>query len=259
MPELPEVETLKRQLKDNILDDAIEKIVFIDTNIAHFFISPNRIIKNIERIGKYLCIILDNNQQIVIHLRMSGKMLLMKNGSEISKYTRFVIKTNRWDIFCTDPRRFATINLCENFYRQAIVINPLEKFSLTKLMDFSASRKTTIKQFLLNQEVIAGIGNIYVCEILFSSSITPHRKTSSINKDEWRKIVKETRKILSLAISCRGTSISDWRDAFGNKGMYQEKLLVYGRAKQNCPKCENSIVREVIAGRGTYFCPNCQK
>ncbi|MDZ4165170.1 MAG: zinc finger domain-containing protein, partial [Smithellaceae bacterium] len=119
-------------------------------------------------------------------------------------------------------------------------------------------KNTPIKAFLLNQAMMPGMGNIYACEILHLAGVAPSRPVCSLVSSEWERIIEATPRILQQAISCRGTTVSDWRDLFGNKGEFQGQLLVYSRDGLLCHRCRGKVQRVKLAGRGTYFCPGCQ-
>jgi formamidopyrimidine-DNA glycosylase len=111
----------------------------------------------------------------------------------------------------------------------------------------------------MDQKVIAGIGNIYACEILHRAAINPLREACSLSRDDWRDVTKAAEAVLTRAVECRGTSISDWRDLFGQPGLFQHELAAYGREGDPCPRCGKIIVRRRLSGRGTWFCPSCQR
>jgi len=141
---------------------------------------------------------------------------------------------------------------------ECAVVDALSSGCRDVLIAAGRNRTRSLKSFLMDQQIIGGIGNIYACEILYRVGFSPRRKTSDLVPDDWRRIERVMFAILSRAIDCRGTSISDWRDLFGRKGEYQKELLVYGREGEECPRCGGIIQRERILGRGTWFCPGCQ-
>ena len=134
-----------------------------------------------------------------------------------------------------------------------------EQFNFSYLLEKIKKREINIKDFLLNQHLIAGIGNIYASEILFDTRIKPQRKSCSLNKIECEKIVESTRKILKKAIKAGGTTISDYKKLDGSEGKFKNELLVYGRESENCVTCQSSIQKIKQSNRSTFFCPNCQK
>ncbi|MCF8057268.1 MAG: bifunctional DNA-formamidopyrimidine glycosylase/DNA-(apurinic or apyrimidinic site) lyase [Desulfocapsa sp.] len=259
MPELPEVETLRRQLTDAVVGKTISGVEIIDAIIPPFTVNGTPLVIEIRRWGKYLGICLNNGQQIIIHLRMTGNLLLLPADETLPAHSRFVILFNEVKVVCRDPRRFATIDLVTSFTKNALIENPAVSFPTVAIAHKGASASSPIKQFLLRQEIVAGIGNIYACEILFVARISPFKKTSELTRGEWLRISKASAKILAIGIESRGVSVSDWRDLFGEKGKYQEKLLVYKRKGEKCHRCSGIIERKALAGRGTFFCPSCQR
>ncbi|MFA5181267.1 MAG: bifunctional DNA-formamidopyrimidine glycosylase/DNA-(apurinic or apyrimidinic site) lyase [Syntrophales bacterium] len=259
MPELPEVETLCRQLKKVILGNKILALTIYDAKIAYFPEMIDRNIKDVRRRGKGLEI--DLGGTIVhLHLRMSGRLFWQTDCGLPPQHTRYRIEFAQGRILCIDPRRFATLDLRKDDGEGKTPIPDLLAGINPDAIRLQAQRRRLpIKAFLLDQQVMPGMGNIYACEILFESSINPWRPTCDVTPEEWRKIVTATGDILKLAVTCRGTSISDWRDLFGEKGEYQHRLKVYGQEGKTCPRCHGQIERQKLSGRGTYYCPSCQK
>ena len=137
--------------------------------------------------------------------------------------------------------------------------DPLGHLNTADLWQIAQGGRLCVKSFIMDQRYLAGIGNIYACEILYQTKISPWRSANDLTIDQWELIGETTRSILEKAIACRGTTISDWRDLFGREGEYQNYLQVYGREGGKCPRCGGEIQRRKINGRGTYFCPTCQK
>ncbi len=259
MPELPEVETLCRQLKQVILGDQIRAVTIYDAKIAYFPAMIGRQIKDVRRRGKGLEIDLGGSV-VHLHLRMSGRLFWERDFGLRPPHTRFSIDFEQGRILCIDPRRFATLDLRpDSDSVKKSVDNLLDGIDLDHIYAQAQRRRLPIKAFLLEQKVLPGMGNIYACEILFESSINPWRPTCDVTPEEWLKIKTATADILKTAVTCRGTSISDWRDLFGQKGEYQHRLKVYGQAGETCPRCNGQIGRQKLSGRGTYYCPSCQK
>jgi formamidopyrimidine-DNA glycosylase len=259
MPELPEVETLCRQLKQVILGDQIIDVTIYDAKIACFPEMIGRQIKDVRRRGKGLEIDL-GGPVVHLHLRMSGRLFWQPDFDLRPPHTRFSIDFEQGRLLCIDPRRFATLDLRRDHEEgKPSIPNLLTGIALDTICLQARQRRLPIKAFFLDQQVLPGMGNIYACEILFESSINPWRPTCDVTPDEWRKIIHATGDILKIAVMCRGTSISDWRDLFGQKGEYQHRLKVYGREGGNCPRCHGQVERRKLSGRGTYYCPSCQK
>jgi formamidopyrimidine-DNA glycosylase len=259
MPELPEVETLCRQLKQTIMGSVIEELVILDNKLN----GPENLaglrVRSVERRGKFLLIHLDQDRTLHLHLRMTGRLLWHGHADGLPAHSRFMIRFHHGRLICIDPRRFATLALDDPKDRKALVPDPLKSINALKLCKAAQGRQAPVKSFLLNQAVVAGIGNIYACEMLHEAAISPWRRTGSLSPAEWRKIASAGRTILRHATECRGTSISDWRDLYGEKGRYQLYLKVYGRKGLPCARCGEKIQRISIGGRGTYYCAACQQ
>ena len=259
MPELPEVETLCRQLRRVITNREILSVEILDHRLGAVDGLVGRKITAVTRQGKAVEIKLDNDARLLLHLRMTGKMQWQRSSRALPPHTRFTISFSHGRLLCIDPRRFATLAITADGSSQAFVKEPLHDFRIEELHKIARMKKLPVKSFLMDQRLIAGIGNIYACEILHEVSISPWRRVSGVSLREWRKIERATKEILERAIACRGTTVSDWRDLFGRKGEYQHELKVYGREGLPCIRCQGIIERLRLSGRGTYFCPTCQR
>ena len=257
MPELPEVETLCRQLKKKICGKRIINTEIFDEKLAGIRNIKGRSVKAVERRGKTIAIELDDGDTIHIHLRMTGR-LLWRKLPEAPKYSRWKMTFAGGYIFLVDPRRFATVKIMRN-KKYETDREIFGDFELKRFIKLYGGRKTKIKTLIMNQNVIKGIGNIYACEILHRAGIHPERIVATLTKDDWAKIFRQAKTILKKAIEKRGTSISDWRDLYGRKGENQHELKVYGKEDHTCSICGGTICRIKQSGRGTYFCPTCQK
>jgi formamidopyrimidine-DNA glycosylase len=258
MPELPEVETLCRQLRRIIVGSEIAEIRIIDPKLGTIEGLEGQIVRGIRRYGKTLAIELEENLKLVLHLRMTGR-LLWHNGNGLQPHTRLVISLVPGRISLIDPRRFATVTVRQTVERISLGSDPLDAFDPSHLWKIAQQCTMPIKSFLMDQRRIAGIGNIYACEILHQVRLDPWRKANGLSRDEWVRLRAAAKEILRKAIANRGTSISDWRDLFGKKGKYQDCLSVYGRGDTACHSCGGKIQRRKLNGRGTYFCPTCQQ
>ncbi|OGP67960.1 MAG: DNA-formamidopyrimidine glycosylase [Deltaproteobacteria bacterium RBG_16_44_11] len=257
MPELPEVETLCRQLKKKICDKRILNTETFDSKLAEIKNMRGKRVVAVKRAGKTIAIDLDDGNSIVIHLRMTGRLLWQKI-STMPKYSRWKMAFADGYIFLVDPRRFATVRVVrrkENGADREI----FGDFELTELLKLHGGRKTKIKTLMMDQSVVKGIGNIYACEILYRAGIHPERIVATLTAAQWRKIFSQAKNVLKKAIAKRGTSISDWRDLYGRKGENQHQLKVYGQEGKKCAICGGTICRIKLSGRGTYLCPGCQK
>jgi formamidopyrimidine-DNA glycosylase len=257
MPELPEVETLCRQLRKVIVGAEICKTRTIDPKLGIIRGLKGKQVCTIHRHGKALAIELERNLSLLFHLRMTGRLLWHK-GNGLLPHTRLVIFFPQGSLFLIDPRRFATVTVHKQENGLPVGKDPLDDFNPAHLWDIAQQSTLTIKSFLMDQRRIAGIGNIYACEILHQARMDPWRRVNSLSQEEWQGIGEAAETILKRAIACRGTSVSDWRDLFGKEGGHQEYLLVYAREGAECYTCGGAIKRQKLGGRGTYYCPTCQ-
>jgi formamidopyrimidine-DNA glycosylase len=257
MPELPEVETLCRQLRNAVLGSRVLEVKTLDPKLGDFKILEGRSITGINRFGKCITLLLEGDFRIAIHLRMTGR-LFWSETEEFPRHARFCMRIERGWIFLIDPRRFGTIVLRRGEPYPLASLDALLLPDAEILAAAARSRKISIKTFFLDQKVLAGIGNIYASEILYAAKVDPQKAACALSKMEWAAICRLIPLILKKAISCRGTSVSDWRDLYGRKGVFQKRLMVYGRDKEACARCGMQIRRIVQNGRSTFFCPHCQ-
>jgi len=258
MPELPEVETLRRQLRQVTVGATITKTRIIDAKLGTLKGIAGKTISGIRRHGKVLAIELAGNRSLVLHLRMTGRLLWQHDGDELLPHTRLVVSFPHGRLSLIDPRRFATVTVHKKENGIPVGKDPLEDGDLSYLEEMAQHRTLPIKTFLMDQRRITGIGNIYACEILHQARMDPWRRVNTLSPDEWKEIAEATQQILNRAVACRGTSVSDWRDLFGKEGEYQNHLRVYSREGAGCYRCREEIKRKKLSGRGTYYCPTCQ-
>jgi formamidopyrimidine-DNA glycosylase len=274
MPELPEVQTIVSDLNMKIKGEIVTSFWSdwkkgIRGNLRKFKkeIEGKKII-NVERIGKNILLKLSGGTVVLIHLRMTGALLVKSQIPKFKeKYTHhiFFLKSGKRLEF-SDIRKFGSLELIKISKKEkmaglkGIGIDILDKkFTLSEFNRVIESRKTNIKQILLDQRKMAGIGNIYANEIIYEAGINPKRSTSSLRPTEKKAIYFAIKKIIKKAIKFRGTSISDYRDSSGERGKFQKMLKVYQRAGQKCSKCDTIIKRSAIGQRSTFHCPKCQK
>ncbi len=273
MPELPEVETIRRSLQKSIINRTIlqiklsekARIEHTDRNQLIETLNGSRII-TIERRGKYLLLNLESQWTLVIHLGMTGKLVFHVKQSEVQKHDHLIIEFNDQSyLVFNDARRFGKISLTR---QSDIHLHPfLCKLGIEyndvgmkeDLIKKISKSKSSIKSVLLDQTIIAGIGNIYACEILFESKIHPEKKSNFLTLIDINRLLKVIRKILELAIELGGSSIKDYIDGTGHKGSMQNYLKVYDRENKECVNCKSIILRITEQGRSTWFCPKCQK
>ena len=259
MPELPEVETLCRQLKLVVVAEKILNVEVLDTKLGNPPDLSGRTVKTVHRRGKSLEIVLDSGMVLRLHLRMSGKLLWQTPHRLPLPHSRLVIGFEEGFLVLTDPRRFATLSVYSGTDGEGLPPFPFCAKDLPEIRACAARRRIAVKVFLMDQSVIAGIGNIYACEILHRAAIAPSACTCDISDAQWLRIANAASVILKRAIRARGTTVSDWRDLFGLKGEYQNQLEVYAREGLPCNRCGATVLRETLSGRGTYYCPSCQK
>jgi len=272
MPELPEVETVKKKLKNKILNRYIKDVNIywkniIDNKDINYFVSniKGQQIIDIKRRGKWLLIEL-NNYYLVVHLRMEGKFSLKKFNEEKNKHEHVIfVLDNNLELRYNDTRKFGKMSLIDkneiNEYINNIGLG-LEPFdnNLTSdyLKDKLKNKTIAIKSALLDQHIIAGIGNIYANEILFLSKIDPLKSSNKLSLEELNIIIKNVKEVLKKAIKKEGTTIKSYVSIDNEEGNFQDKLYVYNRNGLPCKVCGNLIIREKVNGRSTYICPNCQ-
>ncbi len=264
MPELPEVETLIRALRP-IAGGRIVAAEILDRRLT--VASSDLIgatIDEIRRRGKYIIIGLGDRGDLVVHLRMSGRLRLDRSEDEIA-YIRMALRLDSGaSIYFVDPRRLGTVILCPNGFDKTLGVEPIgPEFTVEKLAAFARRSRAPTKQLLLDQRKIAGIGNIYAAEALWRAGIDPRRPANSLELDEITALHAGIRSVLSDAIAQLGTtigsSISDYRHSSHEAGSFQNQLAVYGRERVPCERCGTPIERIIQAGRSTCFCPTCQR
>jgi formamidopyrimidine-DNA glycosylase len=258
MPELPEVETLCRQLNKILPSEEIIAVEVVDPRLGKAPRLAGKRIASVYRRGKYIQIEMENGLTAALHLRMTGRLLWQTGGAPVPPHTRLVITFIAGRLALIDPRRFATFCVQTDTV-PAPLADPLEGFPARLLRELAGTRRLPVKSFLMDQRFIAGIGNIYACEILYKAAVDPRRPACGLTAAEWRKVEKAAAMVLNLAVACRGTTVSDWRDLFGMSGTNQNNLEVYSRAGESCRRCSGRIERTTMGGRGTWFCPSCQK
>ena len=273
MPELPEVETIRRGLGEVLPGRTIAQVdVRYSGSIKKpsagefMMLLPGRTVTATARRGKYLLLSLDDGSFLVVHLRMTGKLIFTDVPALHDKHTHLIFTfTDKTTLFFNDIRKFGTVYLLPEHRLDEIrgLANlgpePLsDNFNAAYLENAVKKRKTTIKALLLNQEIVAGLGNIYVDEALHRAGLKPARLATTLESDELACLVIMIKEVLSEAILYRGTTLSDYRDAGGSYGQFQHHLRVYQRRGLACLRCGQIIERSVVAGRGTHFCPTCQ-
>ena len=288
MPELPEVETVVRQLEPEVEGHRIERLEVLDARWSRP-VPPERLgdavsgakIEHLGRRGKYILMGLDGGRTLVMHLRMTGNLVL-RGGEEVIDPSqgrrlyesersteerhlraRFVLDDGR-ELWFTDPRRFGEAlligdddRLAERFAK--LGVEPFApEFTPQALGEMAAGRTAPLKSFLLDQSRVAGVGNIYADEALFRAELHPLSPAGSMKPEHLEALRDAVVAALEAGIDAGGSSIDDYRDARGEKGSMQDEFLVHTREGEDCPRCGGTIVRIVVGGRSTYFCPRCQ-
>tara|TARA_B100000575_G_C22958878_1_gene554175 strand:- start:40 stop:909 length:870 start_codon:yes stop_codon:yes gene_type:complete len=289
MPELPEVEVVKRSLSRKILNLIIKKVKINDGNLRYKVNTRllsklvGKKIKKIERRSKFLILYLDKKYSILVHLGMTGKFFFINkknekfktsfyyslNKNKDQKHNRliFTFKNNQKLIY-NDIRKFGFIkildilNLYKNMHLKDLGPEPFEKdCNFNYFKKYISGRNRNIKDVLMDQKFIAGLGNIYVNEALFLSGINPARKVKNLKDFEISIIIQNIKKVLKTAIRLGGSSIKDFSSSDGKSGIFQQHFKVYGRKGEKCSNvdCNKNITRTVISNRATFFCKKCQK
>jgi formamidopyrimidine-DNA glycosylase len=276
MPELPEVETVVRGLREVIPGRRIRRARLT---------APDLYVASVDRIGKAILLTLDHprgERALVVHLGMTGRFVVpgsdggarVFQGEEVSspgidaaatatvsrhRHARIRFEDGG-ELWYVDPRRFGYFHLAPlEGVREALGIGP-DPFEMRprRMRALLEGRTAPIKSLLLNQKVIAGLGNIYVDEVLYRVGVHPLTRAGRLSGDA-PALLRECRRVLRSAIRFRGTTLRDYRDASGRRGGYQQRLLVYGREGEACHRCDDEIEKIVVGGRGTHFCPGCQR
>ncbi len=270
MPELPEVETVRSILEKNILNKTIldveiryDKILQNSTKEDFVNKLKNQTFIQMKRKGKYLICVL-SDYYLIVHLRMEGKFFLM-HDEPLSNHDHIIFKFNDSELRYNDTRKFGTMHLFERTI-DINKINPLSKvglepfeegFNINYLKPFFKKSTKPIKTTLLDQSIIAGLGNIYVDEVLFMSGLHPLQKTKDLTDDNIESIINNSKIVLQKAINLGGTTIRSFQSSHDITGRFQNHLLVH--TKSSCPKCNKNISKIRVGGRGTYYCEDCQK
>ena len=284
MPELPEVETIARQLKDLVVGRRVGGF----TSLWHKLTEPlsardfekrliGRQITGVSRRGKFVVLELDEGEALIVSLRMTGQLLFRDDPTVEDRFVRAVVRFEDGTLLnFADTRKFGRMAIVDRAdlvdrtherrrvrepLHRALGIEPLSRrFTARYLADLLRRRaRAAIKPLLLDQRAIAGVGNIYAIEALWRAKIHPLRQAGSLRPPEIARLHEAIRWVLRKGIRFGGASRRDYVDARGNEGRMQREFNVYGRAGEPCPRCGREIVRTVVAGRGTFHCPRCQR
>ena len=289
MPELPEVEVVKRSLINKAQNSIVKTIKIYDGRLR-YKIDKNQIrkilglkIEKITRRSKYLLFYFNKNIVMLVHLGMTGKFFFLDrkntkyktsfyyniNEEKDKKHDRVILNlSNNKKLIYNDVRKFGFIKfldknqISKNLHLKKLGPEPLhKKFSFNYFKKYILGKKKAIKETLMDQTFVSGLGNIYTNEILFFSKIKPTKKSKDLLDADIKKVIKFTKKILFKAIKLGGSSIKDFSSDNGKKGLFQQHFSVYGRKGEKCfnKTCNSNIIKIVIAKRASFYCPKCQK
>jgi formamidopyrimidine-DNA glycosylase len=273
MPELPEVETVCRSLRPHLLGRTIQRVDVLEARLrsridraAHAGLA-GKTINEIGRKGKYILLVLDGGAVWLVHLGMSGKLICVDSNSARRKHDHIIVQfQGGGELRYHDPRRFGLSLVTTSERLEALPqlrglgIDPLDR-ELTGeyLFRFTRASERRIRDLLLDQQIIAGLGNIYANEILFRAGIKPTTRSRRLTRRQVASIARVTPELLRQAIRWCGTSFSDYRDADDQRGEFQNHLTVYDRHGESCRACAAAIKRANLGNRSAYYCPSCQK
>lgn len=285
MPELPEVEMVRRQLEDKVVGKEIaavevraDKSAGNDPDFASSLVGKK--IEGIERVGKYLFFALSDDSYLTSHLRMTGRLIFVSaddseefgGGHALSsipesqphKHTRLIFTfADGSHLYYNDMRKFGYVKRATSeevaAQKNALGVEPVsDEYSLEEFNDILRDRKTTVKAALLKQSDIAGLGNIYVDEACWRAGVRPDRQAGNLTNGQVEALFAATSSVLEDAIAHGGTTFRDYVDTEGEHGNFTDKLAVFGREGEECPRCGEVIEKSRVAGRGTHICPRCQ-
>jgi formamidopyrimidine-DNA glycosylase len=274
VPELPEVETVRRQLAPALEGRRLERVEVRDPRWCEP--APpeavedalrGRVIERLGRRGKYLVVSLEDDVHLVMHLRMTGNLLLVPDEAEEPAHLRVVMELEGGErVLFVDVRRFGTGDVLlgsdalAEFFASRLGVEPLSPdFTAEALRALARGRRQPVKAFLLTQERVAGVGNIYADEALFRARIHPLRPVGTLRRPQVAALRDAVVETLEAGIDAKGASIDDYRHVDGAQGSFQDRFLVHTREGEPCPRCGTRIRKIRAAGRGTYVCPRCQR
>lgn len=275
MPELPEVETVRRTLLPVVLHKPITAVsVFTHRIVQNRPLEQfqellvGRSFTDLIRRGKYLIFSLEGGLELIAHLRMTGRLIYYSSPDlPLAKHTSAVFSFGEGgELRFEDVRKFGTLDLVPQGEYQSVKglytlgVEPLsDEFSLGFFQELLLGRKTKIKALLLDQTKIAGLGNIYADESLFQAGIHPERSAHSLTAEEVQRLHAAIKEVLELAIAHQGTTFRDYRTGYGREGSFQNQLRIYGKKGADCPRCGVQLEYRKVAGRTSHFCPACQR
>jgi formamidopyrimidine-DNA glycosylase len=272
VPELPEVETVRRGLAPHVIGRTIERVVVRDRRlrwpIARGFERKlaGRSIRAVDRRGKYLLLQLDGRDRVILHLGMTGRLSLVEPSRPVLKHDHLdLVLSGGLVLRFNDPRRFGAALWWPASHATHMLLKHMgpepfdDAFNAEYLARLARGRSAPIKNFVMDGRVVVGVGNIYAVEALYRAGIRPARPAGRVTRAEHDKLVAAVRAVLDDAIAAGGTTFRDFLDSSGEPGYFVQKLSVYDRAGEPCRKCRTPIKRLVIGQRSSYYCPKCQK
>jgi formamidopyrimidine-DNA glycosylase len=273
MPELPEVETIRQKLEPHLVGRQFDRVEIADSRLVRPF-EPLAVaaelegerVSALERRGKYLIVRFESGRSLLIHLRMTGSLRHAPKGKLADDpHRRAVVRLDDGsDVAYRDVRRFGTWQLfepgeLEPYLDKRLGVEPLERsFTARKLAQRLERRRAPIKAALLDQRTVAGLGNIYVDEALWRAQVHPLRLAGTLGDDELLRLTRAIKEALRTGVRRQGASLRDYSTPDGGRGRMQDRFRVYGREGRPCPRCGTPIDKIRTAGRGTWYCPNCQ-
>lgn len=272
MPELPEVETIKEDLREQVVGARIERAEVLDSGLVEQPLTEEfearlagRSITGARRRAKHLIAELDSGESLVMQLKIGGQLLLVPPVEEPNTALMLVLYLDGdRRLFLRDETWFSRVRLLDEGELQTRLSSlgpePLEEeFSAAYLRKALSSRRAQIKPLLLDQKVVSGIGNIYADEILYDARLYPRRKANTLSDGEWEALYAAIRSNLEAGVAHRGTTVRLYRDVLNRPGEHQNYLRVFEKHGKPCPGCEGKVVREKVGGRPTHYCPSCQR
>jgi formamidopyrimidine-DNA glycosylase len=273
MPELPEVETVRASLAPKLVGRRFEHVEILDSRVTRP-VDPAEVaaelvgerVRAVDRRGKYLILRFESGLVLLIHLRMTGSLVHSQNGSSLQTHVRAVVKLDDGsDVVYRDVRRFGTwlvlrADELDAYLAARLGNEPLEPtFSTRELAERLAGRKLPLKAALLDQRTLAGVGNIYADEALWRARLDPARRAGELDHKEVAALHRGLRRALEAGIARQGATLRDYRTPDGVAGAMQHEFKVYGRGGEPCLRCGTPIAKTRLGGRGTWFCPVCQR
>jgi formamidopyrimidine-DNA glycosylase len=278
MPELPEVETIRRGLESRLVAARVEEVEVLEGRLRRPIdvgalrrLRGGRIVA-FRRRAKYLVVCLDRDRAILVHFGMSGRLRLARPGEPGERHVHVVWllevpgEDEPVELRLRDPRRFGIVEVLRESELDThpllatIGPEPLDaRTDAADLAERARRSRRTIKSFLMDSRTIAGIGNIYASEALWHARIHPRARAGRLSLDRWRRLLEAVRHVLEAAIAAGGTTLRDFRDEEGNLGYFATELAVYGREGEPCAECHRALRRIVLDGRSTFYCARCQR